>query len=319
MTAELSSGTGELTGGPDGSADNDAESKSARKKREKLERRAAWRVERRKVQKSRTLETKQRAAEERERVPLPRVESGAMPAHWAKTTARNEMRYLRREARSLMSGDWEDASVGCRVLIDAAYDHLMTPAEIKSLVQQIVLCYSENIGRFPRCRPFRLALGAETGGPVLEELRRRQGCEQWLQQVPPLSVNSDNKRLVFLSPDAEEPLTELDDTAIYVIGGLVDYQRTRCASLTRARGLGAAVARLPIVEHASDLGGGVSCDILSLNQVLIALLELRSKESGGWAHALRCAVPSRKLRTAGGGKQVAKLEVPECQSELGCS
>jgi len=105
--------------------------------------------------------------------------------------------------------------------------------------------------------------------------------------------------VIFLSPDAEEPLLELDEGAVYVIGGLVDYGRIRTASLTRARDLGAAAARLPLAEFAERLGGRLSCEVLALNQVFIALLEARS--SGlDWAHAFACAVPLRKLRTAGG-------------------
>lgn len=44
-----------------------------------------------------------------------------------------------------------------------------------------------------------------------------------------------NKKLVYLSPDASQPLESVHNDTAYVIGGLVDRTVKKDASLNRAR------------------------------------------------------------------------------------
>ena len=56
--------------------------------------------------------------------------------------------------------------------------------------------------------------------------------------------------LVYLSPDAEDVLEDVDADTVYVIGGIVDLAaRGTATSLPRARAAGMRTARLPIREH----------------------------------------------------------------------
>ena len=57
-----------------------------------------------------------------------------------------------------------------------------------------------------------------------------------------------NKKPVYLSPDAPEPLTHIDPDAVYIIGGLVDRTVIRNASYNRAEQLGIPAVCLPIRE-----------------------------------------------------------------------
>lgn len=55
-----------------------------------------------------------------------------------------------------------------------------------------------------------------------------------------------NKDLVYLSPDADQELTDLSESCAYVMGGLVDRTILKNASLNRAEELGIPAFRLPI-------------------------------------------------------------------------
>jgi len=54
------------------------------------------------------------------------------------------------------------------------------------------------------------------------------------------------KEIVYLSPDAEEELTELQHEKVYVIGGIVDRTVKKGLSLQRARDHGVEVRKLPL-------------------------------------------------------------------------
>ena len=97
--------------------------------------------------------------------------------------------------------------------------------------------------------------------------------------------------LVFLSPDADEPLLALDPSKVYVIGGLVDTSVIKRASFGKASGLGARCVRLPLAEHAPVAHARLP---LTLTSVLDILLTVHA--GGTWADAVKHAVAPRLLR-----------------------
>ena len=100
------------------------------------------------------------------------------------------------------------------------------------------------------------------------------------------------EELVFLSPEADEVLAELDMSKVYVIGGLVDRSTHKCASLSLAKRLGAASVRLPLQEYVPEVVSGR----LPLNLVAVLQMLLVVNETADWRLAVRHAVPLRKLR-----------------------
>jgi tRNA (guanine9-N1)-methyltransferase len=103
---------------------------------------------------------------------------------------------------------------------------------------------------------------------------------------------------IFLSPDADEPLLELDPQKVYVIGGIVDRSVRKGLTLGKAERHGLAAVRLPVLEYAKHLNlDGPSASnrpVLNVSDVVVALVEFA--RTGDWVHALRAAVPARKQR-----------------------
>ena len=86
-----------------------------------------------------------------------------------------------------------------------------------------------------------------------------------------------NKKPIYLSPDAPDPLTEIDPDAAYIIGGLVDRTVIKNASYQRALDLGIPVVRLPIREMMKNR----TC--LNLDHVVMMLNKF--KQTNDWKTA----------------------------------
>ncbi|PWO00128.1 guanine-N1--methyltransferase, partial [Tilletiopsis washingtonensis] len=106
---------------------------------------------------------------------------------------------------------------------------------------------------------------------------------------PPRFAPND---VVYLTPDTDETLDELEEGKLYVIGGIVDRNRHKHLCLERAKALGVRVARLPI--DAAHLGERALAPraVLTVNQVFDILLGwIETRE---WGAALDRGLPSRK-------------------------
>jgi len=202
-----------------------------------------------------------------------------------------------------------------QVCVDCAFEASMTPKEINSLATQLRFCYSVN-RRNPH--PCRLA-ATSVSGTTLEHLQKVSGFEEWSkraftvtseslevfypnnQRQPEQPTRSDdepnpgtstqlNNNILYLTSDSETVLQDLDDTKIYVIGGIVDRNRLRRAALDRANELGVTTARLPIDEH---MQMGEATRVLTVNTVFELLLKYR-EHGRDWKKALLEVLPHRK-------------------------
>jgi tRNA (guanine9-N1)-methyltransferase len=135
---------------------------------------------------------------------------------------------------------------------------------------------------------------------TLEAFANHMGAAAWpfnRHQASLLELFSPDQ-LILLSPDAAEPLEQLDPAKAYVIGGIVD--KTVQKNLTRdfARDQQIPAYRLPIKEHAQQLGldlpGASTRPVLTAADVVTALLEFNRAQD--WVFALQAAVPQRKRR-----------------------
>jgi len=110
--------------------------------------------------------------------------------------------------------------------------------------------------------------------------------DQSLEQL--FESNLDN--VIYLTSDSENVLENLDDSKIYVIGGIVDRNRLKRKALDRAEALGVKTAKFPLEEN---LGEMKSTRVLTCNHVFEILLKYR-EHGNDWKKALHAVLPKRK-------------------------
>lgn len=95
--------------------------------------------------------------------------------------------------------------------------------------------------------------GLKPGGRIQQTLQRNDGYQNWDIKITEDSFLNIFKidQIVYLTSDSENVLTELDQEAVYIIGGLVDHNHHKGLSLRRAEEKGLRTARLPLSEHIS--------------------------------------------------------------------
>lgn len=111
--------------------------------------------------------------------------------------------------------------------------------------------------------------------------------ESWIDLFP-------SEDIIYLTPDANEALEEVDGNKIYILGGLVDESIQKKRSYTRAKDLGVQMARLPIDEYMEKRPNpkNFHSKILAINQVFEILLIYL--DTGSWSKALSAGVPTGK-------------------------
>ncbi|CAJ0574596.1 unnamed protein product, partial [Mesorhabditis spiculigera] len=114
--------------------------------------------------------------------------------------------------------------------------------------------------------------------------------EQWDVHLrsEPLEQVFNPSEIVYLTADSENVITELDDTKVYVIGGIIDHNshKNLCYNLALEKGF--SHARLPIGEHIKMN----SRKVLTINHVFEILV--RKTEGLSWADCLLKVLPQRK-------------------------
>ncbi|NXC91857.1 TM10B methyltransferase, partial [Cercotrichas coryphoeus] len=100
--------------------------------------------------------------------------------------------------------------------------------------------------------------------------------------------------IVYLTPDSENVLEDIDPGKVYVLGGLVDESIHKQLTLRRAREQRLQTARLPIREYMvrAPNARNYHCETLAINQVFDVLSTYY--ETRSWPAALRAGVSSGK-------------------------
>lgn len=154
---------------------------------------------------------------------------------------------------SIFSESQRAASEGIPLIFDLSYLNIMTSVEIGSLQSQI----SASVGFLRQQNPQFFSLICSNVTTELNEKISRRGSKKWFLQVFEQDLRDlpcvQNKQIIYLSPEGNEPLLEVDKNAAYVIGGLVDRTIQSSRSFQRGQELGVKVLRLPIHEHGSKV------------------------------------------------------------------
>lgn len=158
---------------------------------------------------------------------------------------------------------------GQNICIDLAYDVTNhNERERSSLVKQLILCYSY-LKTSPASVHMHLA-SIDNGSPLYDRLHN-MGHENWFASRHTRSSWEvfDTSKIVFLSPDATDVITDIDPDLTYVIGGIIDRTVKKAITLGEAERLGARAMRLPLQEHTP----GLSTHILNVDHVFRILLD----------------------------------------------
>ena len=107
-------------------------------------------------------------------------------------------------------------------------------------------------------RPIRLCLSS-VNDIIKEKLEKISGFSSWLAETSEsdfMKMNEEKEgfqypkdRIVYLSADAEETMTDLDPSCLYVIGGIVDRNRYKNLTLDKANRLGIRSAKYGMMRE----------------------------------------------------------------------
>jgi tRNA (guanine9-N1)-methyltransferase len=223
---------------------------------------------------------------------------------------------LNGEGKRLRQLMWEQTRLpltlkSFQVCLDCSFGSSMTAKEITSLASQIVYCHATNKRSDHPCT---LAATSVEGG-TLDHLQNISGWQEWHKRAftftsqPLEEYHKDHlDRVVYLTSDSETTLSDLDDSKIYIIGGIVDRNRLKRAAIDRAETLGVATAKLPIDEYLKKME---ATRVLTCNHVFEILLKYR--ENGrDWQQALLDVLPKKKgakaLEDDKGANEEGKVE-----------
>ncbi|XP_039552293.1 tRNA methyltransferase 10 homolog B [Passer montanus] len=171
----------------------------------------------------------------------------------------------------------------------------MSEKESGRLASQIRRLYGANRRA---ARPFWLCLTEFTAGtPIYEQcFRMNDGFGAYLMDTTPESYLDlfPLEAIVYLTPDSENVLEDIDPSKVYVLGGLVDESIHKQLTLRRAREQRLHTARLPIREYMvrAPNARNYHCETLAINQVFDVLSTYY--ETRSWPAALRAGVSSGK-------------------------
>lgn len=189
----------------------------------------------------------------------------------------------------------EARSAGPRLCVDLGVADRMTPKETSRLAAQIRRLYGANRRAE---RPFWLCLTELVpGSPIHREcLRMNDGFSGYLMETTQESYLDlfPLDAIVYLTPDSENVLEDVDPEKVYVLGGLVDESIHKNLTLQRAQGQSLQTARLPIREYMvkSMNTKNYYSETLAINQVFDVLSTYYRTQS--WPDALKAGVSSGK-------------------------
>ncbi|KAJ2486352.1 tRNA (guanine(9)-N(1))-methyltransferase [Coemansia sp. RSA 2050] len=185
----------------------------------------------------------------------------------------------------------EQVRTGHRFVIDMDFDEKMNEREVKSMCSQVQRCYSANrqaahcvdlhvTKLHGRCRQrFDSTLAQHTGWSR-EHIRMED------REYPELFPSES---LVYLTADSPNVIEALDESKVYVIGGIVDKNRYPGLTLEKAERQGIGHGQLPIGRYVQMS----TRRVMTVNQIFEMLL--RFVEVPDWKAAFLDVIPARKL------------------------
>jgi len=143
---------------------------------------------------------------------------------------------IRREERDARIQKERDSksSNSFKILIDCGFTEQMSAKESSSMGLQLMYCYAFN--KRNSVSPVHYHV-SELNGPVSAYLNNLAGYKEgnWEKlyhaSEKKLETIFKAEEMVYLTADSENEIEELDDSKVYVIGGIVDRNRLKMATV----------------------------------------------------------------------------------------
>ncbi|KAI2795901.1 tRNA methyltransferase 10 C, partial [Blomia tropicalis] len=171
------------------------------------------------------------------------------------------------------------------IIFDVSFDDTMSNLECKNLAEQLVRIFNWNKFGFEirrnnsNLKLFNLHvanLGSSTSTRKFLNSLFDTSIHHYYPNVffhqQPFTDIFDTSKLVYLSPHANETLTEFDNDVFYIIGGIVDRQEIVELTPNKSHSLGIRSVKLPLESL-------VNCEVQSLYTVYKFLHEFKFNPS----------------------------------------
>lgn len=173
-----------------------------------------------------------------------------------------------------------------RIAIDMSFDDLMIEKHLSQCVKQVSRCYSANRRATD---PLQLYV-TSFEGKCESVMAKQNGYKNWdvyFKHEYYLDI-FPKEEVIYLTSESENVIASLDDTKVYVIGGLVDHNvhKGLCYKLAVEKGI--THAKLPIDDYIEMK----TRKVLTVDHVFQILMGVANGKS--WKESFLSFIPARK-------------------------
>ncbi|XP_043512897.1 tRNA methyltransferase 10 homolog A isoform X1 [Frieseomelitta varia] len=188
--------------------------------------------------------------------------------------------------KALKKSTMADSNCKIGITIDLSFDDLMIDKDIAKLTKQILRCYTLNRRAIA---PMQFSL-TSFNGKSKTDMQKHNGYEHWdvkFHAEPYLDIYPKEK-IIYLTSESENVITQLEHDYVYVIGGLVDHNSHKGLCHKLALQAGVRHGRLPLDKFLNMKARKV----LTVDHVFEILL--RVSEGKTWQEVFLQVLPERK-------------------------
>ncbi|XP_006623007.1 tRNA methyltransferase 10 homolog A isoform X1 [Apis dorsata] len=188
--------------------------------------------------------------------------------------------------KALKKSIMAESSCKIGITIDLSFDDLMIDKDIAKLTKQILRCYTLNRRAIA---PMQFSL-TSFNGKSKTDMEKHNGYEHWDVKFYAESYLNvyPKEKIIYLTSESENVITQLEHDYVYVIGGLVDHNSHKGLCHKLAVQVGIKHGRLPLDKFLRMKARKV----LTIDHVFEILL--RVSEGKTWQETFLQVLPERK-------------------------
>ncbi|KAJ8905509.1 hypothetical protein NDN08_002016 [Rhodosorus marinus] len=182
-----------------------------------------------------------------------------------------------------------------RVCIDMEWHSQLTEKELNSLYKQLNYTYSAIRKAVAGGRKGLKLIFTGVDAALKQDMERKlNGSDSWPVVWSEATLldqfKCEKDSLVYLTHESSRVLKQLSEDEVYIVGGIVDRNRIRGGTASKAKEVGLQTARLELSEESLRFTSGTT--VLTVNHVVEILLE--AANGAAWRDAVMKVLPARK-------------------------